>query len=90
MIRLLQDKDLIARVTQLELLVKQLQAAQQPRQHAITRRDDMASCSCGWSFHHDDPGVMQTAVSTHYRDLTAQRGRKSWPVVKTALEKEIS
>jgi hypothetical protein len=57
-----------------------------PPKHDIKKGETRATCSCGWIFNSDDPGVLQNAISSHYRDGTIQRGRKSWPQAKAALE----
>jgi hypothetical protein len=56
--------------------------------HLMTKGDNRASCSCGWVHVSEDPGVLQNAISSHFKDsTTAQRGRRSWPQAKAALER---
>jgi len=56
--------------------------------HSISRLENRASCSCGWVHVSEDPAVLQNAISSHYRDsISVQRGRKSWPQAKAALER---
>lgn len=55
--------------------------------HSIETKDTRSSCSCGWTFVSEDPGVMQNAISSHYRDSTiSMNRRKSWVTAKAALE----
>jgi hypothetical protein len=62
-----------------------------PQKHIMVKGDTKATCSCGWIHISDDPAILQTAISSHYRDATTiQRGRKSWPQAKAALERASS
>lgn len=56
--------------------------------HNMTKSSSRASCSCGWIHVSEDPGALQNAISSHFREeISIQRGRKSWPQAKAALER---
>jgi hypothetical protein len=56
--------------------------------HHMTKSSNRASCSCGWIHVSEDPGELQNAIASHFReDISIQRGRRSWPQAKAALER---
>ena len=59
-----------------------------PIKHNMSKSSNRASCSCGWIHVSEDPGALQNAISSHFREeISIQRGRKSWPQAKAALER---
>ena len=54
--------------------------------HKMSKGDTQAKCSCGWVYVSDDPGKLQTAITTHYRDVRVSGGRKTWSQTRSRLE----
>jgi hypothetical protein len=76
-----------AKVGQLEAeLILAVRQGEISAPHNMNKTDTRATCSCGWLYDSDDPGKLQTAISSHYREKIVHRGRKSWPQVKAMLE----
>jgi hypothetical protein len=67
--------------------ISALSAPEKPEpKHKMEHLNNRANCSCGWTYVSEDPGQLQTAIVAHYREIPANRGRKTWAQARVALE----
>jgi hypothetical protein len=80
------NHDLVMGILSKSTVYPQTEVVKPESKHQMKKGESRADCSCGWHYISDDPGKLQTAILSHYREIPANRGRKNWPQVKAALE----